>query len=66
MDNSSTAPPLPPDDPTRQLTVARPNTDESLRHLAVVGDTYTILVSGELHLDRYAHPTRWRAASPPP
>jgi quercetin dioxygenase-like cupin family protein len=45
--------PIPADDLTRQLTVARPNTDESLRHLALVGDTYTILMSGEQTAGRY-------------
>lgn len=52
--NASAQPtPIPADDLTRQLTVARPNTDESLPHLAVVGDTYTILVSGEETAGRY-------------
>ena len=37
---------LPPDDLSRHLTVANPDNDQSL-HLSVVGDTYTILVSGE-------------------
>jgi quercetin dioxygenase-like cupin family protein len=45
--------PIPPDDPARELTVARPDTDESLPHLGVVGDTYTILVSGEDTAGRY-------------
>ena len=45
--------PIPPDDPARALTVARPDTDESLPHLGVVGDTYTILVSGEDTAGRY-------------
>ncbi|HXM13260.1 MAG TPA: cupin domain-containing protein [Terriglobales bacterium] len=40
-------PPLPPDDPKRNLTIARPDTDESLPHLGVVGDTYTITISGD-------------------
>jgi quercetin dioxygenase-like cupin family protein len=47
---STEAPPvptLPADDPQRQLTVAKPNEDQSLVHLGVVGDTYTILLSGE-------------------
>jgi quercetin dioxygenase-like cupin family protein len=35
---------LPPDDPNRALTLADPD-DPGLTHLAVVGDTYTILVS---------------------
>ena len=37
---------VPPDDPTRRLTVARPDQDQNLPHLGLVGDTYTILVSG--------------------
>lgn len=36
---------IPPDDPQRNLTVARPD-DASLPHLGVVGDTYTVLLSG--------------------
>jgi quercetin dioxygenase-like cupin family protein len=40
-------PPVPPDDPARTLTVARPNVDQSLPHIGLVGDTYTITVSGE-------------------
>ncbi len=38
--------PVPPDDPSRQLTVARPDRDQSLPHVGLVGDTYTILVTG--------------------
>jgi uncharacterized cupin superfamily protein len=39
---------LPPDDPTRGLTVARPVTDDAaLTHVAIAGDTYTILLSGD-------------------
>src|SRR5213080_2299950 len=37
---------IPPDDPQRTLKLARPNTDESLPHFGLVGDTYTILLSG--------------------
>lgn len=37
---------IPPDDPKRELTVARPETDKKLRTIALVGDVYTILVSG--------------------
>ena len=40
-------PPLPPDDTQRNLTVAQPDTDQSLPHIGVVGDTYTITVSGD-------------------
>ena len=37
---------VPPDDLTRSLTVARPDHDQSLPHLGLVGDTYTILIGG--------------------
>lgn len=42
----STPTSIPADDPARQLTVARPNEDQSLPHMGLVGDTYTILVAG--------------------
>ena len=38
--------PLPSDNLARSLKVARPDTDESLPHIGLVGDTYTILLSG--------------------
>ena len=38
--------PIPADDPARRLTVAQPNTDAKLPHIGLVGDTYTILLSG--------------------
>lgn len=37
---------IPADNPTRRLTIADPD-DPMLPHIAVVGDTYTILVSGK-------------------
>ncbi|HEY3988479.1 MAG TPA: cupin domain-containing protein [Acidobacteriaceae bacterium] len=37
---------LPPDDPHRELALARSD-DAALLHLGVVGDTYTILLSGK-------------------
>ena len=37
---------IPPDDLRRNLVVARPNADQNLPHLGVVGDTYTILLTG--------------------
>ena len=40
-------PPLPPDDTQRTLTIAQPDTDQSLPHIGVVGDTYTLTVSGD-------------------
>ena len=39
--------PLPADNLARTMTLARPNTDEGLRHVSVVGDTYTILLDGK-------------------
>jgi quercetin dioxygenase-like cupin family protein len=44
---------IPPDDPQRTLKLARPNTDESLPHFGLVGDTYTILLSGNDTNGRY-------------
>ncbi len=44
---------IPADDPRRVLTVARPDTDQSLPHLGVVGDTYTVLISGQDTAGRY-------------
>ena len=46
-------PTLHDDDLTRDLTIARPD-DPNLVHLAVVGDTYTVLISGEQTNDRFA------------
>lgn len=43
---------IPNDDPTRDLTMVDPD-DASLRHVAIVGDTYTILVSGKDTGGRY-------------
>jgi len=45
--------PIPPDDPSRGLTVARPDEDQSLPHIGLVGDTYTILVTGDDTAGRY-------------
>ena len=45
--------PIPPDDPSRQLTVARPDDDQSLPHIGLVGDTYTILVTGQDTAGKY-------------
>jgi quercetin dioxygenase-like cupin family protein len=44
---------LPDDDLSRGLAVARPD-DPDLLHLAVVGDTYTVLLSGEQTAGRFA------------
>ena len=45
--------PLAADDPARELAMARSD-DEALVHLAVVGDTYTVLLSGEQTDGRFA------------
>ena len=45
--SSETFAPLPPDDRSRDLALARPNQDQSLPHIGLVGDTYTIVVPGE-------------------
>jgi quercetin dioxygenase-like cupin family protein len=45
--------PIPSDDPARKLAIARPE-DPALTHLAVVGDTYTVLLSGEQTGGRFA------------
>jgi quercetin dioxygenase-like cupin family protein len=44
---------IPPDDPRRQLTIARPDEEATLTHLGLVGDTYTILVTGEETAGKY-------------
>jgi quercetin dioxygenase-like cupin family protein len=44
---------IPPDDIERTLAIARPNEDQTLRHIAVAGDTYTILLTGKETAGRY-------------
>ena len=44
---------IPPDDPGRHAAVARPDGDDALPHVAVAGNTYTILLSGEQTAGRY-------------
>jgi mannose-6-phosphate isomerase-like protein (cupin superfamily) len=51
MNTQSSA--LPDDDFSRQLTVANPDIDETLPHLAVVGDTYTVVLSGKDTAGKY-------------
>src|ERR1700756_1725537 len=41
---SSSVPPIPADDPKRNLTLTQP---DNLPHIGLVGDTYTITVTGE-------------------
>ena len=50
---SPPATPIPPDDPKRKLKIARPDTDDKLPHLGIVGDTYTVLLSGTDTNGRY-------------
>jgi quercetin dioxygenase-like cupin family protein len=38
---------IPADDPRRLLAFAQPDKDQKLVHLGVVGDTYTILLTGD-------------------
>jgi quercetin dioxygenase-like cupin family protein len=42
-----TTPTIPPDDLRRHLTLAQADSDEGLPHLGLVGDTYTVTVSGD-------------------
>ncbi len=46
-------PPVPADDLSRTLTLARPSEDQTLPHIGVVGDTYTITVAGAATADRF-------------
>jgi quercetin dioxygenase-like cupin family protein len=45
--------PVPPDDLSRTLTIARPDADQALPHVGLVGDTYTILVAGRDTAGKY-------------
>jgi quercetin dioxygenase-like cupin family protein len=53
MNDPSIFSPIPPDDSQRKAAVVRPNEDQNLPHLGVVGDTYTILVRGADTNGRY-------------
>jgi quercetin dioxygenase-like cupin family protein len=44
---------IPADDLARALVLARPETDEGLEHIGLVGNTYTILLSGRDTAGRY-------------
>jgi quercetin dioxygenase-like cupin family protein len=47
-ENASTPPStsIPPDDTRRNLSVAKPDEDQKLPHIGLVGDTYTIVLTG--------------------
>ena len=45
--------PVPSDNLNRGLKVARPESDQSLPHIGLVGDTYTIILSGDDTNGRY-------------
>jgi len=45
---------LPPDDLKRNMTIAQIDKDQSLRHIGLVGDTYTITVSGDATAGRFS------------
>ena len=46
-DSTATAPTIPADDPKRDLILVGPNEDQKLKHVALAGDIYTILLSGD-------------------
>jgi quercetin dioxygenase-like cupin family protein len=51
--SSQPASPIPPDDPSRNLALSRPDDDQHVPHIGLVGDTYTILLRGEDTAGRY-------------
>ena len=44
---------IPPDELHRSLAIARPDKNQNLPHIALAGDTYTILLSGKDTAGRY-------------
>ncbi|MDQ3687564.1 MAG: cupin domain-containing protein [Acidobacteriota bacterium] len=50
---SQPTPAIPPDDIRRNLALARSDEDQSLRHIGLAGDTYTILLTGADTAGRY-------------
>jgi len=55
-DHSITSQPatlIPADNPQRLLKIAKPDTDKSLPHIGLVGDTYTVVLSGKDTNGRY-------------
>jgi quercetin dioxygenase-like cupin family protein len=47
VQKTSEYPAVPPDDLKRHLTIAQIDKDQGLQHIGLVGDTYTITVSGD-------------------
>jgi quercetin dioxygenase-like cupin family protein len=45
--------PIPPDDLERNLALARPAEDQTLRHIGIAGGNYTILLTGKDTAGRY-------------
>lgn len=45
---------IPADDPNRTILLLQPDSNSKLRHVAIVGDTYTILLTGEETCGRYS------------
>ena len=54
VDKTSEYPELPPDDLKRNLTIAQIDKDQSLQHIGLVGDTYTITVTGDATAGRFS------------
>ncbi|SDQ49158.1 hypothetical protein [Quadrisphaera sp. DSM 44207] len=54
QDQEAAPQPVPPDDPERDLAVARPDADHGLTHIGLAGDTHTVLLlTGEQTGGRY-------------
>ncbi len=53
MEKTEQYPSVPADDLGRTLTLSRPNEDQALPHIGVVGDTYTITVPGTATAKRF-------------
>ena len=47
MNNVNSAPAIPADDLSRELTLAGPGQDANLKHVALAGDVYTLLLEGK-------------------
>lgn len=54
VDRASGYAALPPDDLKRNMTIAQIDKDQSLRHIGLVGDTYTITISGDATAGRFS------------